>query len=153
MYLPNLVPVSANPHEGSSIRKRSRLEKIFDASAELVTNRNYSTTMAADYLAFDLGAESGRAMLGRLSSNGRSGRLELTELHRFPNHPLHEDGSLRWDIHHLWVEMQRSLALAPQALQSIGVDTWGVDFALLDAGGKLLENPYHYRDPRTEGMM
>jgi rhamnulokinase len=109
--------------------------------------------MAADYLAFDLGAESGRAMLGRLSSNGRSGRLELTELHRFPNHPLHEDGSLRWDIHHLWAEMQRSLALAPQALQSIGVDTWGVDFALLDAGGKLLENPYHYRDPRTEGMM
>ncbi len=106
-----------------------------------------------NYLAFDLGAESGRAMLGRLSPNGRSGRLELSELHRFPNQQLREDGSLRWDIHRLWAEMQRALALAPQGLQSLGVDTWGVDFALLDAAGKLLENPYHYRDHRTEGIM
>ena len=76
-----------------------------------------------NYLTFDLGAESGRAMLGRLSSNGRSGRLELNELHRFPNQPLHENGSLRWDIHRLWAEMQRALALAPHGLQSVGVDT------------------------------
>jgi rhamnulokinase len=105
--------------------------------------------MAADYLAFDLGAESGRAMLGSF----RSGTLELTEIHRFPNQPLQENGSLRWDVHRLWAEMQRGLALAPPKLESIGVDTWGVDFALLGAGGELLENPYHYRDGRTEGLM
>jgi rhamnulokinase len=105
--------------------------------------------VAKDYLAFDLGAESGRAMLGSL----RSGMVELNEIHRFPNTPIHQNGSLRWDIHRLWAEMQQALALAPQGLQSIGVDTWGVDFALMGAGGKLLENPYHYRDHRTDGMM
>lgn len=105
--------------------------------------------MATDYLAFDLGAESGRAMLGRL----QSGRLELTEIHRFANQPLRDGGSLRWDIHRLWAEMEGSMARAPKGLASIGVDTWGVDFALVDAAGKLLENPFHYRDRRTEGMM
>jgi rhamnulokinase len=109
--------------------------------------------VAKDYLAFDLGAESGRAMLASFSSGGRSGKLELREIHRFPNTPLHEDDSLRWDIRRLWAEMQRGLAMAPQGLQSIGVDTWGVDFALLGADGGLLENPYHYRDRRTDGMM
>ena len=105
--------------------------------------------MTMTYLAFDLGAESGRAMLGSL----RSGKLELREMHRFPNTPLHENDSLRWDIRDLWTEMQRGLALAPQGLQSVGVDTWGVDFALLGADGELLENPYHYRDRRNQGMM
>jgi rhamnulokinase len=105
--------------------------------------------MTADYLAFDLGAESGRAMLGRL----RDGRLALEEIHRFPNQPLHENGSLRWDIRRLWVEMRQALDGAPKALASIGVDTWGVDFGLLDAKGELIENPYHYRDTRTEGVM
>ncbi len=105
--------------------------------------------MAADYLAFDLGAESGRAMLGRL----REGRLELTEIHRFPNRPLRENGSLHWDIRRLWAEMQDALERAPKRLASIGVDTWGVDFGLLDAQGKLIENPFHYRDRRTEGVM
>jgi rhamnulokinase len=105
--------------------------------------------MAADYLAFDLGAESGRAMLGRL----RDGRLELSELHRFPNRPLSEHGSLRWDIRGLWSEMRSALDRAPAGLASIGVDTWGVDFGMLDAQGKLLENPFHYRDRRTEGVM
>ncbi len=88
-------------------------------------------------------------MLGSLGS----GKLELRELHRFPNTPIHENDSLRWDIQRLWAEMQRGLALAPPGLQSIGVDTWGVDFALLGADGRLLENPYHYRDRRGEGMM
>ena len=105
--------------------------------------------MAADYLAFDLGAESGRAMLGRV----QSGRLELTEIHRFPNDPIRASGALRWDMDRLWTEMRRALEAAPRGLQSIGVDTWGVDFALLGEGGKLLENPYHYRDRRTDGMM
>ncbi len=102
-----------------------------------------------NYLAFDLGAESGRAMLGSL----RDGRIELTEIHRFPNQPLRENGSLRWDIRRLWSEMQHALDRAPAALASIGVDTWGVDFGLLDAKGELIENPFHYRDRRTEGVM
>jgi rhamnulokinase len=105
--------------------------------------------MATDYLAFDLGAESGRAMLGRL----RDGFLELTEIHRFSNQPLRENGSLRWDIRRLWAEMQVALDRAPKGLASIGVDTWGVDFGLLDSNGELVENPYHYRDRRTEGVM
>jgi rhamnulokinase len=106
--------------------------------------------MKADYLAFDLGAESGRAMLGRL----RSGVLDLSEIRRFPNQPLNDHGSLRWNVRGLWLEMQRSLdGLRDVALTSIGVDAWGVDYALLDARGELVENPYHYRDLRTKGMM
>ena len=106
--------------------------------------------MNAHYLAFDIGAESGRALLGRLGS----GMLELTEVRRFPNRPLNGDGSLRWNVRGLWHEMQRSLDdLRDVALASIGVDTWGVDYALLDERGELIENPYHYRDARTKGMM
>jgi len=106
--------------------------------------------MKADYLAFDLGAESGRSMLGRL----RSGVLGLIEIHRFPNQPVSDHGSLRWNVRGLWNEMQRSLdSLRDVALTSIGVDAWGVDYALLDSRGELVENPYHYRNVRTEGMM
>jgi rhamnulokinase len=106
-------------------------------------------TMAREYLAFDLGAESGRAMLGRLDSR----RLELTELHRFPNQPLFAGGTLRWDIRRLFSEMQSALQRAPARIESVGIDTWGIDFALLDGSGALLENPFHYRDRRTEGVM
>src|SRR5580704_17180758 len=83
----------------------------------------------------------------------QSGKVELREIHRFPNQPIYEGDSLRWDIRGLWAEVRRGLALAPEGLRSIGVDTWGVDFALLGADGELLENPYHYRDRRTDGMM
>lgn len=105
--------------------------------------------MTRHYLAFDLGAESGRAILGRLESD----HLEISELHRFPNMPLQTDDSLRWDIRRLFGEMRRALDLAPENLTSIGVDTWGIDFALLDGDGALRENPFHYRDRRTEGVM
>lgn len=105
------------------------------------------------FLAFDLGAESGRAVLGRLAG----GRLELKEIHRFPNVPLEAQGSLQWDVQGLWTEMKHGLALAVReagdTLVSLGVDTWGVDFALLDRAGSLLGNPFHYRDRRTEGMV
>lgn len=104
---------------------------------------------ALNYLAFDLGAESGRAMLGRFGS----GRLELAELHRFPNEPLSAGGSLRWDIERLFAEMRRAIGLAPEKLESAGVDTWGIDYALLDRDGALVEAPFHYRDRRTEGVM
>ena len=106
--------------------------------------------MTAHFLAFDLGAESGRAVLGRL----RSGLLDITETHRFPNRPRKTDASLRWDISHLWSEMRNAFARVPvTALDGIGIDTWGVDYGLLDARGELIENPYHYRDARTDGIM
>jgi rhamnulokinase len=108
--------------------------------------------VSAAFLAFDLGAESGRAMLGRL----RSGVLSLAEIHRFPNEPIRERASLRWDLPRLCGEMDRALAHAASDasdLASIGVDSWGCDYGLLDADGALLSNPYHYRDARTDGVM
>ena len=107
----------------------------------------------AHYLAFDLGAESGRAMLGTLAG----GRLALEELHRFPNTPVRVFQALYWDTLRLWHDIQQGLAAATRdrklALAGIGVDTWGVDFALLGADGMLVDNPRHYRDPRTNGVM
>ena len=106
----------------------------------------------ANYLAFDLGAESGRAMVGCL----QSGVLDLEEIYRFPNEPLRQDASLRWDLPGLWREMQRGLAAAAARtgrIASIGVDTWGCDYGLLDEAGALVSNPYHYRDARTDGVM
>lgn len=106
--------------------------------------------MTRQYLAFDLGAQSGRAVLGRVDG----GAIAIEEVCRFPNQPIRENGTTRWDIRQIWTEMQRALArLADEPLESIGVDGWGVDYALLDGRGQLLENPYHYRDARTDGMM
>jgi rhamnulokinase len=102
------------------------------------------------YLAIDLGAESGRALLGRL----QGGLLAVEEIHRFPNDPLRQEGSLRWNVRGLWAEIQHALArVSDIRLDGIGVDAWGVDYALLDDRGELLENPYHYRDSRTKGVM
>jgi rhamnulokinase len=102
------------------------------------------------YLAFDLGAESGRAVLGYL----HSGVLRIEEVHRFPNEPVEYGGSLHWDVARLWLEIRKALSgLKQTRLEGIGVDTWGVDYALLGDGGELLQNPYHYRDGRTNGVM
>jgi len=105
------------------------------------------------YLAFDLGAESGRAVVGHVDGE----RLRLEEVHRFPNRPVRVLGSLHWDILRLWGEIKQGLGRAASIhgyeLASIGLDTWGVDFGLLAANGALLGNPYHYRDSRTDGMM
>ncbi len=103
-------------------------------------------------LALDLGASSGRAILGRLAG----GRVALDEIHRFPNEPVRYNGELHWDMPRLWHEVQNGLRIAARRggrIASIGVDTWGVDYALLGEGGTLLENPYHYRDARTQGMV
>jgi rhamnulokinase len=104
------------------------------------------------FLAFDLGAESGRAVVGHLDDGG----LRLEELHRFPNGPVRVGNSLHWDVDGLWREIKHGLALAGRAcpgnLASVGVDTWGVDFGLLAADDTLLGTPYHYRDSRTDGM-
>ncbi len=108
--------------------------------------------MDADYLAFDLGAESGRLMAARL----RAGVLDLAEICRFPNEPIREGRSLRWNLPALKAAMQRGLELAAggeRHLESIGVDTWGCDYGLLDERGELIGNPYHYRDERTDGVM
>lgn len=101
-------------------------------------------------LAVDLGAESGRVMA--VHFDGRSLRLE--ELHRFPNTIVTLNGTLHWDFLRLWNDIQAGIekgrALHPA---SIGVDTWGIDFGLLDSRGDLIGNPVHYRDSRTTGMM
>ncbi|PWU08336.1 MAG: rhamnulokinase [Terriglobia bacterium] len=102
------------------------------------------------YLAFDLGAESGRAFLGKL----KCGSLELCEIRRFPNQPLECGGVLHWDVARLWDEMRHALrAIEDVELAGTGVDAWGVDYALLGKGGHLLENPRHYRDPRNVAAM
>jgi rhamnulokinase len=101
------------------------------------------------WLAFDLGAESGRAFTGSL----KSGILTIKEVHRFPNEPLACGHSLHWDVERLWREMRQVLASTDGNLEGIGVDSWGVDYALLDARGELLENPHHYRDVRNPPAM
>jgi rhamnulokinase len=103
-------------------------------------------------LAFDLGAESGRAVLGQF--DGRQLRLEV--IARFANEPVWTLDALHWDVlrlHHDMLESLRKCAAEYGGVDSLGVDTWGVDFALLGRGGVLLGNPRHYRDPHTEGVM
>jgi rhamnulokinase len=105
---------------------------------------------AKRYLAFDFGAESGRGVLADL----QSGILTTEEVHRFPNEPVEYGGSLHWDVPRLWFELRKALARLSQVeLAGIGVDAWGVDYALLGESGELIENPYHYRDRRTDGVM
>jgi rhamnulokinase len=118
------------------------------------------------YIAVDLGAESGRVMLGTVSAE----RIDLEEIHRFSNGPIKPSaqgprlisprpwaGGLRWDFDRLLSEVKLGIGKAAKKAGSevagIGVDSWGVDFGLIGADGKLLENPYHYRDSRTNGMM
>jgi len=103
------------------------------------------------YLGFDLGASSGRAMLGTLED----GRLRLTEIHRFSNDPVMLFGRMVWDVPRLVHEMKRALNKASNAgveISAMGIDTWGVDFGLLDARGHLTGLPVHYRDTRTRGV-
>jgi sugar (pentulose or hexulose) kinase len=104
------------------------------------------------YIAVDLGAESGRVMIGSVSAR----KLILEEIHRFGNGPIEEDGSLKWDFEKLMREIRAGIKKAAKAagaqVWGIGVDSWGVDFGLLDGDGKLVENPYHYRDSQTNGM-
>jgi rhamnulokinase len=102
------------------------------------------------YLAFDFGAESGRAVLGRLQARV----LTIEEVHRFPNEPVGYGGSLHWDLPRLWLEVRKAISTTEHmSLAGIGVDAWGVDYALLGDRGELLQNPYHYRDRRTQGVM
>ncbi|MGH7126952.1 MAG: FGGY family carbohydrate kinase, partial [Planctomycetaceae bacterium] len=105
------------------------------------------------YLGVDLGAESGRVIAGRFDGE----RVELEELHRFPNRPVSIGGTLRWDVLRLWNDIQNGLTKAASQfggeIASVGVDTWGVDYVLLSERDELLGQPYHYRDARTQGML
>ena len=106
-----------------------------------------------NYLAIDLGAESGKMVIGTVSLSG----LKLTEVHRFPNRQIYFQGHLHWNILDLWDEIKQGLIKVSKQserdLLSVGVDTWGVDFGLLSKNGQILGHPYTYRDARTEGMM
>ncbi len=106
----------------------------------------------ARFLAFDLGAESGRGVLGTLDE----GTLKLQEIHRFANGPVRVLDSLHWDVLKMQEEVKSALELcaknAPE-LDGIGFDTWGVDFALIGRDNTLLGHPYHYRDKLTDGMI
>ena len=116
------------------------------------------------YIAVDLGAESGRVMIGSVlvsakaeAGAGSNDKLVLEEIHRFSNGPIEENGSLKWDFDKLISEIKAGISKAAKVagnnVAGIGVDSWGVDFGLLDDAGELIENPYHYRDSRTNGMM
>lgn len=102
-------------------------------------------------LAFDFGASSGRAILGHFDGD----KITLEEVHRFSNDPVLVNGTFYWDVLRLFHEIKQGILKAKQAggFSSIGIDTWGVDFGLLDANGDLLQNPVHYRDKRNSGMV
>ncbi len=103
------------------------------------------------FLAFDLGATSGRSILGTLENN----RLQMKELTRFPNQMLQIGNHFHWNIYSLFEHFKAALAAAKQEeveISSIGIDTWGVDFALIAKDGTILGAPYAYRDPHTDGM-
>ncbi len=107
----------------------------------------------ARFLAFDLGAESGRAILGSLENS----QLKLEEIHRFVNRPVQVSGHIHWDVLRLFDDLKQGMAQAAGKangrLLGIGVDTWGVDFGLIGRGNVLLGNPYAYRDKRMDGIM
>ena len=107
------------------------------------------------YLAVDLGATSGRVIAGLWSADKRE--LKLETVNRFSSPITRADGRLHWDILGIYSSIKRGLKLAASTygnrIESVGVDSWAVDYALIDANGAMLGNPFHYRDSRTEGMM
>jgi rhamnulokinase len=108
--------------------------------------------VATKILGFDLGAESGRGLVASFDGE----RVQLEVVHRFPNGPVRTLDTLHWDVLRLFNEMLHTLRKAGAEhgpLASVGVDTWGVDFALLGRDGSMLGNPRHYRDPHTENIM
>ncbi|MCI8735920.1 MAG: rhamnulokinase [Lachnospiraceae bacterium] len=107
--------------------------------------------MSKRVLAFDFGASSGRAIIGEYDGE----RITLQEVHRFSNDPVIIGDTMYWDTLRLFFEMKQGMVKAKHAggFESIGIDTWGVDFGMIDKGGRLLENPIHYRDARTVGLI
>lgn len=106
--------------------------------------------MTKKVLAIDFGASSGRAIVGIFDGE----RVALEEIHRFSNDPVILGGTMYWDVLRLFHEIKQSLIKAkPYDVESVAIDTWGVDFGLIDKDGRLIDNPVHYRDARTNGML
>ncbi len=107
--------------------------------------------MAKRVLAFDFGASSGRAIIGEFDGE----KITLREVHRFSNDPVTINGTTYWDVQRLFFEIKQGILKAKEdgGFDSIGIDTWGVDFGLLRKDGTLIENPVHYRDKRNDGMV
>ncbi len=107
--------------------------------------------MAKRVLAFDFGASSGRAIIGEFDGK----KITLREVHRFSNDPVTINGTVYWDVQRLFFEIKQGILKAKEdgGFDSIGIDTWGVDFGLLRKDGTLVENPIHYRDKRNDGMV
>lgn len=107
--------------------------------------------MTKRVLAFDFGASSGRAIIGCFDGD----KITLEEVHRFSNDPVSVGGTVYWDVLRLFYEIKQGIVKAKidGGFYSIGIDTWGVDFGLIDSEGKLMENPVHYRDTRTAGLV
>ena len=105
------------------------------------------------YLAVDCGAESGRVMAGLWDG----AKMRLEEIHRFPTGVTRVGDTMRWDITRIWGEIERGLGLAAKrfgdSIVSVGVDTWGVDYVLIDKAGEWIEQPWNYRHARTRGML
>ena len=106
-----------------------------------------------NFLAFDIGASSGRAILGTLNNKV----LSLTEVHRFKNEMICIHGSFYWDIFHLFEELKKGLRKCITQIkvmpESVGIDTWGVDYALISGDGRICGLPFAYRDHRTDNIM
>ena len=116
-----------------------------------LTSNRFFTLCKKNIIGVDLGATSGRVILARAGGD----RLRMEELHRFPNRMREIDGRFYWDIHALYEEILRGLSVAGgrgERIDSIGIDTWGVDFACVDPDGDLLGLPRAYRDPYTDGV-
>ena len=108
--------------------------------------------MKQNFFAVDLGATSGRTILGTFIEGG----LNLEEINRFPNHLIEVGGHFYWDIYALYRHIIDGLKLVThrgESIASIGIDTWGVDYALLDKDGNIIGNPINYRDDRTIGVI
>lgn len=112
-------------------------------------SRKSETGMDQDVIAIDLGASSGR--VSRVGFNGESFQVE--EVHRFPNVPININGTIFLDIQFIWNGIESGIRTSQKGAKSVGVDSWGLDFALIDSMGGLLSDPVHYRDPRTKEIM
>jgi rhamnulokinase len=110
------------------------------------------------YLALDMGAESGRGVVGTLTQTPEGDKLTLEEVHRFPTGPVRMGDTMHWDMPRFMVELRTAMGKASEmgekgSIQSLGVDTWGVDFGLIGSKGELVGLPVHYRDARTNGQV
>ena len=143
-----------NPARIEGVKRDAFCKKVKAVVTVAGRNRRrlWKTLPMTKLLAFDLGAESGRAVLGHFDGS----QLRLEVLTRFANEPVRTLDALHWDVlrlHHDMLNGMRLCAAEHGGADGVGVDTWGVDFALLGRSGELLGNPRHYRDPHTEGAM